>query len=378
MRVLHVMSELQASGAETMLEAAAPWWAVHGVDCDVVATGREVGRFAVRLRDAGYVVHHLPFHGDLAFLRDYARLVRSGGYDVVHVHAERAFVYLCAAARLSGARTVRTVHNSFPFEGRLARRRSWQRRLTSWLGTRFVAVGRTVAANELERFGNRAEVIDNWIDVDRFVPPTIGERAAARTNLGVSPETVVLVSVGNCRPVKNHAALLEALAGLSDDGWVFLHVGQEDPKGTERRLAGELGIEFRCRFLGQVDPLEALHAADLYVMPSLYEGLPIATLEALSTGVSGVLTDVPGNRDLRGLSPRTIWTRTDAASLRVGLTDGLAAARAADEDAAVTQHDRVAKRFSPAAGVAAYAAIYRGYPVDQSPGRGGSSSRLAS
>ena len=360
-RVLHVMDEFRASGAEMMLGTAAGLWADHGVSCDVVATGANRGAYWPVLEAAGYGVHHLPFEGSLRFLRHYAALIRSGPYDVVHVHTERAFVYKCIVARLAGARVVRTVHNAFPFEGRLAQRRAYQRRLARAVGTRFVAIGATVAENERERFSNPTHRIDNWIDVARFVPPTPAARESRRRRFGLSDGVVTVVTVGNCSPIKNHAGLLEALARIDDVDWALLHVGQEDHKHVERHLASSLGVEQRCWFLGRTDPLDALHAADLYTMPSLYEGLGLSTVEALATGLPIVLTDVPGNRDLRGMADRMIWSATSADDLSVALrtmmhtviddeTDDAAARRA--------QHATVAERYSPEAGVAAYCRLY--------------------
>lgn len=362
-RVLHVMDELRASGAEMMLGTAAGLWAEHGVSCDVVATGANRGTYWPVLEAAGYGVHHLPFEGSLRFLRRYAALIRSERYDVVHVHTERAFVYTCVVARLAGARVVRTVHSAFPFEGRLARRRAYQRRLARAVGTRFVAIGATVAENERERFSNPTLRIDNWIDAARFVPPAPAARESLRLRFGLSDGVVAVVTVGNCSPIKNHTSLLQALARVDDIDWALLHVGQEDHERSERKLASRLGVEQRCWFLGRTDPLDALHASDLYAMPSLYEGLGLSTVEALATGLPIVLTDVPGNRDLRGMADRMIWSSTSADALAAALrrmVDNVTDGELDDAAARRSQHAAVVERYSPEAGVAAYCRLYTG------------------
>jgi glycosyltransferase involved in cell wall biosynthesis len=358
MRVLHVLNELRSSGAEVGLEKAGGLWEESGIHCSILATGQDRGPFAPNLERSGYDVWHLPFTGDLRFLVAYARFLRRHDFDIVHVHTERAFVYLCLTARLAGAGVVRTIRANFPFEGRLARRRSWQRRLARLTGTRFVAISQSVAANELHRFGNRALQIDNWIDTDYFRPPGVEERRLARSNIGVPDESFAVVTVGNCAPVKNHAALLCALSQIPD-AWTWFHVGEEEVGFPERLEAERLGVAGRCRFLGRQDPLPALHAADLFVMPSLHEGLGMATVEALCTGLPVLLTDVPGNRDLAAMDAITRFCTTDVTGLADGLRHALrdTVEETADKDRAA-QHDRVSDRYGVERGVSAYVEVY--------------------
>jgi glycosyltransferase involved in cell wall biosynthesis len=359
LRVVHVLGEVRASGAETMLESAGARWRDHDVRCEVVAIGPREGAFASRLRGAGYVVHHLPASRRPGFFWRFARLVRQLRVDVVHIHVERASTYLEFMARLAGAAVVRTVHNAFPFEGGLARRRRAHRRIARWIGVRSVAVSRTVEMNEQRRFADAPSVIENWIALDRFRPPSAVTRAGARSQHGVTDGSFAVVTVGNCRPAKNHRALLEALSGIEDLEWVWLHVGSEDLDASERRRASALGVEARCRFLGSVDPQPALHAADLFVMPSWYEGVGLATVEALATGLPVVLTDVPGNQDLAGLSPLMWWSSPDPDELRAAIRKAYAEIPDDAEAAKVLQRERVSTRFDPGVGVASYVAAYR-------------------
>jgi glycosyltransferase involved in cell wall biosynthesis len=367
-RVLHVLDEIRASGAEVMLNTAASTWAQYGVECDVLATGRRLGPYADELKNAGYGIHHIPFTGDVRFLIEYAKLLRRQSYDVVHVHLERASVYLCLTGRLCGSQVVRTIHTSFPFQGRLAKRRARQRRLASRIGTRFVAIGESVAANEKSRFGNATIRIENWIDVERFKPPTSQQRVLAREALGIRDESPTLVTVGNCAWVKNHDGLLEALAGMADIDWTWLHVGQEDDAGVEREMSKTLGIDDRCRFLGRCNPINALHAADLGVMPSHYEGLPLASIESLSTGLPMVLTDVPGNRDLRSDGVQIAWAGSSPGELQSAIRTALAAA--VRESQRQRQHEVIAERFNRELGVNSYASLYETLATPRPVGKG--------
>jgi glycosyltransferase involved in cell wall biosynthesis len=359
-KVLHVLGELRSSGAEVMLQTAASLWRRYEVTADVLTTGTTPGPYAPELERAGYGVLHLPFERHPRFVQRYGSLLGRGRYDVVHLHMERAFVHLALTARVRRVGVVRTVHSNFPFDGGLRRRRTRQRRLARKASVRFAAIGATVGENEHDRFSNPTTVVHNWIDTDRFRPTPDAVRREAREGLLLSPDDFVAVAVGNCSTTKNHAALLQALSGL-DEPVVLLHVGEEEPRRPEWGLARDLAVSDRCRFLGRVDPEMALRAADVFVMPSLHEGLSIASLEALATGLPAVLTDVPGNVDLRTLSDDIIWSSTDENGLRRALSEARARFRPPRMWASrVEQSERVRSRHSAAAGVAGYVQLYHG------------------
>jgi glycosyltransferase involved in cell wall biosynthesis len=310
MRILHVLNELQPSGAETMLRLAAAPWREHGLELEILSVGDELGTYAGALRDAGYLIHHIPLEPVGPFVAAYRRLLRDRRYDVVHVHQERANLLLAGFARTIGrAGVVRTVHNVFAFDGRLRLERRLQRAVLRGLGVIHVAIGDSVQASERRRFGNRTVRVLNTYDEDRFHLPAPGERQAARRRYGLGESDFVVAVVGNCSRVKNHEALLRALALPGTPVAQLLHVGLEDEAQTgERRLAEQLGLGEGTRFLGFVEDVASVfHAADCFAMPSLYEGVGIAALETLACGVPAVLADVPGLRDLREHVPDAWW-----------------------------------------------------------------------
>lgn len=358
MKVLHVLGELRASGAEVGLEKASGHWQHRGVHGDILAIGETRGAFAGRLEAAGYAVEFLRYRPDPRVLAAYMRLIRRGRYDIVHIHSERAFFYLCLGARFAGARVVRTVRAYYEFEGSLARRRALQRRFARQAGAQFIAISPSVAANERDRFGNPTILIDNWVDTVYFRPPSLEQRQAARLALDVTDDQVAIVTVGNCAPGKNHPALLQALERMQDLPWVWLHVGEERPNAEEQTLAASLGLYERCRFLGRRDPLGPLHASDVYAMPSLHEGLGMATIEALSTGLPALLTDVPGNRDLSALDVSTYFCSTDPAGLADGLRAATRAAAQGFADRRIFQHETMEKKYGIERGVKAYTSLY--------------------
>ncbi|WP_306190783.1 glycosyltransferase [Streptomyces sp. MK5] len=362
-RVLHVLNELQASGAEVMLRSAAAHWKDHGVESHVLAVAPAIGPYAQDLRSVGYRVTHQPDIPLRRVPRQLMQRVRAAAYDVVHLHAERGNFWFALAALGGGAKVVRTVHSVFPFCGRLRAERWVQRRTLGALGVAHVAISTSVADNEMSRFGNATHIVDNWYGSE-FVPPGHRERSNARRALGLGEHDLVAVSVGNCSSIKRHPLLLEAMAHPeSPDSLVYLHVGREDETRSERRLADHLRVTDRTRFLGAGHPLKALHAADMFVMPSSHEGLGIAAIEALATGLPAIVTDVPGLRDLVTASPAVMLTDAtpEAFARAMAATVPIVARDQRVQQTAPAIHDR----FGMARGVARYSRIYRGLLVSR-------------
>lgn len=294
--VLHILHELHPSGAEMMIRNAYPHWK-DTCDGTVMATGKIIGPFADALKETGYEIAYVPTKGSgkgakIRHLLDYWKYMKKHHYDVVHIHRESLSFEYALLARMTGSRhIVRTVHSTFAHAGLQQKIKSTTRWLMKhWFHVNFIAISDGVAANEQKVFGNVCdEVIYNWCNNDKFTFVSAEEKVAAEDKL-------VLVTVGNCGPVKNHTVLLEALAKCSRrDRICYLHVGYAKDKTEEEQvLAEHLGIQGQVEFLGSTDPMPYLRQADVFLMTSIYEGLSIATLEAIFTGMPVLLAEAPG------------------------------------------------------------------------------------
>jgi glycosyltransferase involved in cell wall biosynthesis len=328
-RILHVMYSLERSGMETMLLSSGKEWLRHGYRSDIVATADHVGPVADQLRVSGYRVHHHPFRSRwssllprLSFVREFFLLCRSG-YDVVHIHTEGGPPLFTLLAKLAGVRRIAvTPHNTFRFRGWLRIRKLCERHFVRMLGGRYGMISDGVEDCEKERFRNKGVRIWNWIDTEHFRPPSPLERQLARLSLGATPEDFVIVSIGNCNDVKNHGAILRAIPLLPTAIRPFyLHIGREQPKCPEQKLAAELSILNKTRFLGSVqDPLHFLWAADVFVMPSLHEGLGVAALEAVAAGAPLICSRVDGLSDVAAAANHTVLTTTKHESVAQGIS----------------------------------------------------------
>ena len=352
MRVLHALGELRASGGEVMLRDAIDEFREHRVEPVILSTGDRVGDFAAAFQEKGAEVHHVPFRKSAAFALRFADLVRTSRAEVVHLHTERANFALGVIVRFTRKRAVRTVHSVFSYTGVFRTARTLERALLRALGVVHVAIGPSVERNELTRLRNPTTRVDNWID-GRLRPPSDKERMEARTEFGVGAEQLVLTTVGNCSRVKNHAALLRALPAIARSVQrpiVYLHAGTGADEATEGSLADSIRSDMiESRFLGTVaDVLPLLWASDIYCMPSLYEGVGIAALEALACGLPAVLADVDGLRDVHPPSTSVAFVAPQPDSIIEGvyslLQDGQLPWAAAREVANRVRRERTMER----------------------------------
>jgi len=181
------------------------------------------------------------------------------------------------------------------------RRRNRLRRILSPLVTRFVAVSR-----DLERWlvedvrlpARKVLTIHNGVQLDRFARNSLPE---ARRALGLPAEALIIGTVGRLDPVKDQAGLVRSFAALlptHPDAFLVL-AGDGPCRPDLSRLIGELGVERRVRLLGdRPDVPLVLSAMDLFVLPSIAEGMSNTVLEAMATGLPVIATRVGGNPEL--------------------------------------------------------------------------------
>lgn len=125
------------------------------------------------------------------------------------------------------------------------------------------------------------------------------DRSEKRKELGLSIDTVVIISVGELNANKNHIQALKALSKLTKTNFQYLIVGNGESEQKLKKAVNELMLQDKVSFLGfRGDVPELLAASDAFILTSRREGLPKAVLEAMAVGLPIIATDVRGNRDL--------------------------------------------------------------------------------
>jgi len=215
-------------------------------------------------------------------------LVREG-YDVVHFHTARAHAMAPFARGLACALIVTRRMDYRP-----------NRLFAPFLYSRAVdgvAAISDAVATALTSAGvprERITVIPSGVDCEYFRPPSDQERITARHALGLAEETIAVGTIGALEERKGHRDLLEALAPAMDAVVCFI-AGEGSLRSELERRAELLGISTGTRFLGRSEPArDLLWALDIFVFPSLWEGLGVAALEAAASGVATIASNAGG------------------------------------------------------------------------------------
>jgi UDP-glucose:(heptosyl)LPS alpha-1,3-glucosyltransferase len=177
-----------------------------------------------------------------------------------------------------------------------------ERRLFASPWLRAVICNSKMVRDEISgRFGVSPEklpVIYNAVDSDVFSPELKQHRAAVRQKLGVPESATVFLLVGSGYARKGVGTAIRALATLPDDTYLFV-VGRDKSRRRYRRLAQKLGLGRRVALLGvQDDPKPFYGAADVFVLPTLYDPCPHAALEAMACGLPVVTSTKCGAAEL--------------------------------------------------------------------------------
>lgn len=266
-----------------------------------------------RFREAGVrvevmeMVREVDRERDLRAYRELRDFFRANQFDIIHTHSSKAGILGRFAAWRSRCPALR-VHSphAFSFEMDYTPFRKWlfltaeriAGRLTHLLictceGERQVAVRNRIVPP------GRAAVVRTGVDLKRFHPQSEAHRI--REEVGLPGRHRIVGAVGAIVEQKGHRALVEAAPLVIDEmpHTTFVIVGSGVLRQELEARVAELGLGRRFRFLGHRDDVPRLLATfDLFVMPSLWEGMPYALVEAMAVGVPVVGSDIPGIADV--------------------------------------------------------------------------------
>lgn len=299
MRVLHVSQPTSAGVANVVLslirDQVARGWDVH-VACPID------GYLGVSSREVGATHHRwdaVRSPGPSIAPETVAiwRVVSGVRPDTVHLHSAKAGL----TGRLAVRGRVPTIYmpHGWSFSAVSGRTRGatigWERGAARWTDlTVCVSEAELELGRSTRCLGWRSVVVPNGVDTTVWRP---GDRSAARAQLGLPGTTPMAVVVGRLTTAKGQEFAIRAWQRVREsepDAMLYL-VGEGEDHAELEGIAGP-GVVF----VGHADPRPWLHACDLVAMPSRWEGMPLALLEAMAVGRSVVASRVPGTQETLG------------------------------------------------------------------------------
>jgi glycosyltransferase involved in cell wall biosynthesis len=275
-------------------------------DCRFVfACLEEQGTLGEDLQQEGFTVEVLTRRPGLDWRCAWrlGRFLRRERVDVLHAHQYTPFFY-AMAGRLPAMRPPilftehgRLLHD-YPRPKRILFNRLMLRRRDF-----VVAVGDAVRRALIVNEGipdSRIEVVFNGIDAERFASQ-FGTRAEVRRELGLGPAGPVIIQVARLDELKDHPTALRCLVRVirEEPAARLVLVGDGPEETAIRALVEQLGLTQSVLFLGvRKDVPRLLQAADILLLSSISEGIPLAVIEAMCAGLPVVCTNVGGTSEV--------------------------------------------------------------------------------
>jgi len=234
---------------------------------------------------------------DLGWVRRLHSYLDKGNFQLVHAHSPLpAGMARLVGRALPSARRPRVLATEHNLWDRYARPTRWVNKLTAPLGVGSLSVSQGVHDHLPSRLRRHDQVLCHGVDLDGIVAQR-GEREAVRAELGIASGEVVFAHVANFRVQKAHGDMLAAariLLGKCENAR-FLLIGQGPCEEEIRATHAKLELGERCRILGyRPDVVRVMAGCDVMVLSSVFEGMPVAVMEALALSMPIVATNVGG------------------------------------------------------------------------------------
>lgn len=263
--------------------------------------------------------------GNLKAIKQIKKLANDNRYDIVHCHTPIAAMctrLACRKARKSGTKVFYTAHGFHFYKG--APLKNWVlyypvEKVCAHLTDVLITINKEDYARAQKKMrAKRVEYVPGvGIDLDKFAHVAIG-KAEKRKELDVPEEAILLLSVGELNENKNHETVIRAIADLEV---YYIIAGKGELQEHLQSVIDELGMTDRVKLLGfRTDVAELYRAADVYVLPSIREGLNVSVMEAMASGLPVACSRIRGNTDLISKDGGALFDPYDVATCKNSLS----------------------------------------------------------
>lgn len=239
---------------------------------------------------------------DLKAYSQVLKLTRKYKYRFIHCHSPIGGVVGRLVGHKTHTKVVYTAHGFHFFKG--APIHNWliyypiEKFLSRWTDVLITINKEDYHRAQKNFFAGKVSYIPGvGVDIEKFRDTKVN-RNKKRQELGLKSEDIVLISVGELNKNKNHEIVIRALVNIENPNVQYLIVGQGELKEYLLNLANKLGVKDRVHFLGfREDVNEIYKIADIFIFPSQREGLGLAAIEAMASGLPLIATYIHGIKD---------------------------------------------------------------------------------
>ena len=264
------------------------------------------GEMIDKLNDMG--VENKVIYSEKAFdfstWRAVKKFMQNNEIDLVHIHGTRAASNIYQAAKQLKLPTVYTIHGwSFHNDQNVLVKNArifFEKWITNKTNHNISVSVSNQKTGHQHISGFKSDVIHNGIDLVKFNPDA-ADRKNLREELGIKQDAFVIASIGRVTAQKDPLNLIKAFKEISAQHpkAILLMIGDGDLKEKAIALVKELGIEKSVVFQkSRADVADVLFSSDIFCLPSLWEGFPIALLEAMAMRKAVIATDVDGSVEI--------------------------------------------------------------------------------
>lgn len=277
-----------------------------------IASNIEESNVPEYYRNWGCRIYRLPCsrtpfsRGNIAAIKKLWQLAETGRYDIIHCHTPVAAFctrVACMGVRRQGTKVFYTAHGFHFYAG--APLKNWllyypAEWLCSWWTDVLITINQEDYKRAKKHFHAKKITYVPGVGIDTGKFRTgICDREKKRKELGLKETDIMLLSVGELCERKNHETVIRAIARLKNPNVRYFICGQGKLEAHLKRLASELGLSGQVELMGfRNDISELCQAADLFVFPSLQEGLPVALMEAVACKTPVICSRIRGNIEL--------------------------------------------------------------------------------
>ncbi|MDP8223544.1 MAG: glycosyltransferase [Candidatus Lernaella stagnicola] len=297
LRVLHLIETSNPGGAELMMLDLVSRMNTERVRSHVLLIKHGWLEKQFQERGVPVTVRPIKRRRDWRWMRDVARLIKRRRYDLLHSHEFTMNVYTFWTARSAGVPHLPTVHGNLEYLRARVRRR-WMYRLLARGSCPLVAVSgeiKRVLVQELKLPASCVQVVHNGVTLEESE-----KEVDFRRERGLPPGAKLIGVIGRLHPIKGPDVMVEAMSHIVESvpeaHVIFFGHGHMRPM-LERRVERD-GLTHAVTFAGYTEGIgRRLDALDLIAVPSRYEGLSLALIEAMAASRPIVATNVGGNAE---------------------------------------------------------------------------------